>query len=187
MMRLMMRQLTPGRLRAPDCALSLWATLRLMLATYPTEPTQVQLGVWSAVWGLSLLLPAHTFGLAPHAYAWMRPVPGWAWGLVWVAKGAWQVRAALTLARARIFWLPGLGRAQGQCLLAARVSVTLAVTLAAGFAAALGPLNVYVAFYAWQAVLQAWVLGRAFEEIRASREIHGPDARRAGGGHSCPP
>ncbi len=199
----MMRQLTPGRLRAPDCALSLWATLRLMLATFPTEPTQVQLGAWSVVWGLSLLLPAHinhgatTFALPPHVYGWRGTVPAWAWGLAWAGKGAWQVRAALCVARARALRLPELSRARAQCVLAARVNVNLAVALALGFLIDLGPLNAYVAFYAWQAVQQAWVLRRAVVDRRdrthdrpgeTSRPgAHEPDAHEAGGTPPCPP
>ena len=139
-----------------------------MLATFPTEPTQVQLGLWSVVWGVIVGVPAsHTFALAPHAYAWMEPFPAWAWGAAWAAKGVWQAWAALALARARTFWTPDLARAQAQCLLAARVNVNLDVALALGFWWHLGPLNVYVAFYIYRAVLHGWVLRRAAQERRA--------------------
>ena len=142
-------------------ALSLWRTLRLLLATYPTEPTQVWLALWSIVWGIWVGNPlTDTFSIAPHAYAWMRPVPEWVWGVVWVIKGVWQGAVVLSLIRAKTFLSDGATAAK-QCFWAARLNVTLSTALAVGFAWHMGAFNLFVAFYVYQAIQHGWVLMRA--------------------------
>lgn len=101
--------------------LSLWRMLLLMLATYPTEPTQVWLGLWSIVWGVTIGNPlAGGFDVAPHAYAWMRPIPEWVWGAIWAGKGFWQCQAALRLSRAKTLHQEDADRAR-HCFYAARM------------------------------------------------------------------
>ena len=143
--------------------LSPWRAFCCLLATYPTEPTQLACAGWSVLWGLCVgVAPgaAHVFALAP-AYDWMRVLPPWVWGLVWAGKGLFQIGAVL---RSLQFRFSG-ERPPAPCLAAGRhacrADVLGSFVLAFGFCHALGLWNLYVLWFACLLAVNAWCLCRA--------------------------
>lgn len=152
--------LQSSMLQSSMLQLSLWRTWLLKLYTERTKVTQFLNGLWSAAWGL-FVAGGTAQHAAPHVFGWMQPCPAWAWGLLWLAKGLWQVWAVLAFWRARLLGDDaGRQRALMHSYWAALANVVTAFSLACGFGGALGLWNVWSAYHLGLCLVSIWCFWR---------------------------
>lgn len=161
----MIIQDNPNRSWNPP-ATSLWGMLRIIVTSYDTQTAQMINGLWGILWGLAFIVSTgHIFVFAPRVYGWMAFSPEWVWGIIWLAKGIWQIIAVLGHARSKDLLFDSFHScrrtiARNNCLTAAWFSVLLAFVLAFGYVRVLGLFNPWAAYCLFWLALDAWCLRR---------------------------